>query len=111
MRCGWPNFLALATGAGLLVALGFPVNALAQEEDIEAMIGQSRSGATMRELQAQASAEPPKTNDQHDLAVFYHKRGMANYRLGNYSRAVEDLRLALENNQPKRPAPDGWGGR
>jgi hypothetical protein len=45
----------------MLVALWFPVNAPAQEEDIEAAIGQSRSGATMRESQAQASAEPPKT--------------------------------------------------
>jgi len=111
MTRGWLNLLALATGAGLLVAVWFPVNALAQEEDIEAALGQSRSGATMRELQAQASAEPPKTNDPHELAVFHHKRGMANYRLGDYSRAIEDLRLALENNQPDRRMPDGWGER
>jgi len=111
MTRGWLNLLALATGAGLLLAVLFPTGVLGQEEDIEAAIGQSRSGATMRELQAQTSANPPKTNDLHDLAVFYHKRGMANHRLGNYSRAIEDLRRALENNQPDSSMPDGWGER
>ena len=105
------NLLALAMGAGLLVAILFPIGAMAQEDEIEAAIGQSRSGATMRELQAQANAEPPKTEDRHELAIFYHKRGWANYRLGNYGRAVDDFRLALENNQPKRPTPEGWGER
>ncbi len=98
--------LALAAGAVLL-----SVNVLAQEDDIEAVIGQSRSSVTIRDLQAQASAEPPKTDDRHELAIFYHKRGMANRRLGNYDRAVSDLQLALENNQPNRLTPDGWGDR
>jgi len=111
MTRGWLNLLALAAGAGLLLAVLFPIRALAQEEDIEAAIEQSRSGGSVRELQAQVNAQPPKTSDRHELAIFYHKRGYANFRLGNYSRAVDDLRLALENNQPNRLVPDEWGDR
>ena len=111
MKRAWFAILALTVQAGLLVAVLFSASAVAQEDDIEAAIGQSRSGATIRELQAQANAQPPKTDDQHELAIFYHKRGVANIRLGNYARAVEDLRLALENNQPNRLTPEGWGDR
>lgn len=111
MNRGWLTVFAHATCAGLLVALLFPIRTLAQQDDIEAAIAESGRGATIRESQALASAEPPKTDDRHELAIFYHKRGMANYRLGNYGRAIEDLRLALENHQPRRPTPDGWGGR
>lgn len=66
----------------LVLAVGFvlfSVNVLAQEDDIDAAIEQSRSSSSVRELQAQASAEPPKTDDQHELAIFYHKCGVANY--------------------------------
>ncbi len=94
-----------------LLAILVSVKATAQDQGIEAAIEQSRSSSSNRELQAQASAQPPTTDDRHELAIFYHKRGIANHRLGNYSSAVTDLRLALENIQPKRPTPDGWGGR
>ena len=111
MRRPLGQFLAVVAGAGFLVAAGFAGHSLAQDDQVELAIGQSRSGATSRELQAQATAEPPKTDDRHELAIFYHKRGMASHRLGNYSRAIEDLRLALENNQPNRPTPGEWGHR
>lgn len=95
---------------GLLAVL-MSVDAIAQvddiDDDIEEMIEQNRSASSVRELQAQVNAEPPKTDDKHELAIFYHKRGMANRRLGRYARAIDDLRLALENNQPNRPTPDG----
>jgi hypothetical protein len=57
----------------------FSANVLAQEDDIDAAIEQSRSSSSVRELQAQASTAPPKTDDQHELAIFYHNRGVANY--------------------------------
>ena len=110
MKRAWFANLALTVQVGLLAVL-LPVSVLAQEDDIEAAIGQSRSGAATRELQAQANAEAPKTDDRHELAIFYHKRGMANVRLGNYGGAVDDLRLALENNQPNRLTPQQWGNR
>src|SRR5688572_2151745 len=107
---------ASLAGLALSVQLGlpgmmFPLPAIAQEDQIETAIGESRAGATSRELEAQASAQPPRTDDRHELAIFHHKRGTANYRLGNYSRAVEDLRFTLENTQPNRPTPGDWGQR
>jgi len=111
MKGRLPAILALAMQAGLLVAVLFSASAVAQEDDIEAAIERSRSGVAIRELQAQASAEVPKTGDRHELAIFYHKRGKANVHLGNYGGAVDDLRLALENNQPNRPTPLEWGNR
>ncbi len=110
MKNTWPAILALAARASLL-AVSFSMSVFAQVEDIEAAIEQSQSSTANRELQAQASAEVPKTDDRHELAIFYHKRGMANYRLGNYGRAIDDLRLALENNQPNRLTPEDWGAR
>jgi CHAT domain-containing protein len=93
---------------GLLAVL-VSVKATAQEDDIDAL---SRGGpSSAKELQMQAAAEPPKTDDNQELCVFYHKRGIANQRLGNYQRAVEDLRLALANNRPSALAPLGWGER
>jgi len=47
MKSSWLTIPALATGAGLLVAVLFPVGALAQEGDIEVAISQSRSSAAI----------------------------------------------------------------
>ncbi|MCE9638600.1 MAG: CHAT domain-containing protein [Betaproteobacteria bacterium] len=102
--------IALSACAGLLAVL-LTTGALAQADKIEEAIGQSQSSTAIREMQAQARAEVPTTDDKHELAIFYHKRGFANSRLGNYGSAVDDLRLALENTQPKRPTPDQWGNR
>ena len=110
MKNIWVAMLIRPLRAGLLI-VSISMSAFAQEEDIAAAIEQSRSGAANRELQAQAGAEAPKTDDKHEIAVFYHKRGMANHRLGNYARAIDDLRLALENNQPNRLTPEQWGSR
>ena len=79
--------LVPAACAGLLTVL-LSGMALAQEDDIEVAIGESRSSAAIRELQAQAKAELPRTDDRHEIAIFYHQRGWANFRLGNYDRAV-----------------------
>jgi CHAT domain-containing protein len=94
----------------LLCGAAIALPAYSQQDDIDDLL--SRGGASnVKELQTQAAAEPPKTNDKQELSIFYHERGMANYRLGNYGRAVDDLRLALENNQPNRPASLNWGDR
>lgn len=84
---------------------------LAQEGGVEAALERGKSSASVRELQSQAAAEPPKVDDRHELSVFFHRRGMARHRLGNYAGAAADLALALEHNQPNRLTPDGWGGR
>jgi CHAT domain-containing protein len=97
------RFCALFCG----VAIALP--AYSQADDIDALNLAGPSSA--KELQTQAAAEPPKIEDNQELCVFYHKRGTANYQLGNYRRAVEDLRLALANNRPSALAPQGWGDR
>ena len=75
--------LVLFAGAGVLSVL-LSVNVLAQEDTIEAAISQSGSSAAIRELQAQANAELPKTDDRQEIAIFYHKRGTV-------SRIFKDL--------------------
>ena len=97
--------------ASIALAALLPLTVGAQEIDIEATIEQSQSSAANRDLQAQAGAESPQTDDPQEIAIFHHKRGIANNRLGSYDRAIDDLRLALDNIQPKRPTPDGWGNR
>lgn len=91
------------------IAPSVPVQA--QEVELEQTISAASSSAVNYEQRSQATAEAPKTEDRHELAVFYHKRGMARYRLGLYLQAAEDLELALINNQPSRLTPNGWGDR
>lgn len=91
---------------------GLPLarDAQAQEDDLDAL-ERGELGRPSPQLQAQAAAQPPATTDPQELSVFHHKRGMANYRLGNYPRAIEDLREALRLNMPNRLAPEEWGDR
>ncbi len=89
----------------------FSATALAQEDKLEEAIGQSLSGTATQDMRAQASAAVPATDDKHELAIFYHRRALAHQRLGNYERAIEDLRLALANQQPGRPTPQQIGDR
>ena len=83
--------------------------AQAPEEELDADVGRALSGATMRALQAQVAEQPPTINDKHVVAIFYHKRGMANQKLGRYEAAIADLRSAIQNNQSNRLTPDDWG--
>jgi CHAT domain-containing protein len=99
---------ALAAVALALLCAG---RAPAQDDNIETAIATSRSNATTRELRTQTEAAPPQTKDKHELAIFYHRRGAAHQRLGNYDRAIEDLKLALANHQPGRSAPQQIGDR
>jgi CHAT domain-containing protein len=84
------------------------------DDDLNELIEQNLSGAAVRQLQEQAKAQPPNTTDRSELAIFYHGRGMANVRLGNYLLASADLRLALDNapaGNQQRVIADGWGSR
>src|SRR5262245_1773778 len=83
--------------AGVLVLLSH--GALGQEEDLDVAAGAYESRAAISELRAQAAAAAPNANDPKELAVFYHKRGVARHRLGNYEKAAEDLRQAYANSQ------------
>ena len=65
----------------------------------------------LADLERQVSLPLPETSDLHEQCVFYHKRGMANSRLGRYDRAISDLKQALVLNQPSRLAPNNWGDR
>ena len=85
--------------------------AVAQNNEFDIEIEQSQSSGLIRELRVQASAEVPKAGNRQELAIFYHKRGIANYRLGDYNRAAEDLRLALDNTLPNGPGSGDWGSR
>ncbi len=84
--------------------------AFAQEDDIDGLIEKINSSAATRDAQALVANNPPQTDDKHELAVFYHKRGMAHFTLGNYGQSVNDLQIALPNNMPNRLTPGEWGG-
>jgi CHAT domain-containing protein len=102
--------LLMVLQVGAFAPAGFN-HAWAQQDDVETAIEQSRPSAATKALRAQTAQEPPKTNDPQELSVFHHKRGMAFNRLGDYARAIEDLRLALTTNQSNRLTPDDWGSR
>jgi CHAT domain-containing protein len=92
-----------------LLAIALMVEACAQVVDVDSALDEGISGEAGSELGSQADAQTPQTDNRQELGVFYHKRGVANLRLGNYSRAVEDLRLALGNSS--EVAPEEWGRR
>ena len=83
----------------------------AQEDEIDGLMEQISSSSATRDAQALVASNPPQTDDKHELAVFYHKRGIAHYTLGNYGQSVTDLQLALQNNMPNRLTPGEWGDR
>jgi CHAT domain-containing protein len=88
-----------------------PAPAAAQEDEIDGLIEKINSSAATRDAQALVASSPPQTDDKHELAVFYHKRGMAHYTLGHYGQSVGDLQLAFQNNMPNRLTPGEWGDR
>jgi CHAT domain-containing protein len=63
------------------------------------------------ELKTALDSAPPATDDKQELSIYFHRRGIAHRRLGNSAQAAEDLKRALEHNQPDRLAPAGWGDR
>ena len=80
-------------------------NALAQNppasprtvEDILAVLEQYKPDPTaVEKLRAAAMAEPPVTNKPQELAVFYHKRAIANRLIANIRQEISDLNNALE---------------
>lgn len=81
------------------------------EEETTAATATEQNRNMQAELERLASSMPPERVDQHELCVFYHKRGMANVRLGRYDLAIGDLKTALASNQPSRITPDNWGDR
>lgn len=97
-----------------LVLLVITAAAHAQRSSTEEIISSaSQTGREVlsAELKAALDNPPPVTDDKHELAVYFHRRGMANVRIGRTTEAVADLERALENNQPSRLAPGGWGDR
>ena len=85
------------------------MEACAQSVDVDSAFDESISAEMATELRSQADAETPQADNRQELGVFYHKRGVANLRLGDYSRAVQDLQLALGNST--KDAPQEWGRR
>jgi tetratricopeptide (TPR) repeat protein len=102
------QLIAALAGAVLLST------AAAQEDELDSAL-QAAEAETAAEgggdVRAQAAAQPPVTDDKQVLSTFYHRRGRAFQRLGDYPRARADLEAALANNQPDRLAIGGWGDR
>ncbi len=66
-------------------------------EDIRAVLDQYQPDpAAVGKLRAATEAQPRLTNNQQDLAIFYHRRARANESLGRLTRQIADLNKALE---------------
>jgi CHAT domain-containing protein len=98
--------IVVSIGAAALVVFSNGAALLAQDEAPEAA-----RRALAPELKAALESAPPATDDRQELSIYFHRRGIAHRRLGNSAQAVEDLKRALEYNQPDRLAPAGWGDR
>ena len=106
-----PRRSTLLANCVLLYAIAFSLCARAQEDALEDILNRRSAGANVAELQEQVKAAPPSTDDKQELCVFYHRRGLANYALGNYTAAIQDFRVALQSNQPSRLTPQNLGDR
>ena len=74
-------------------------SAFAQEDD--SLSGPFELNQSMQvELERQISLLAPETSDPQAQCVYYHQRGIANYRLGRYDQATNDLKKALSLRQP-----------
>ena len=95
---------------GLCVSLCALAIALpAYSQDGEMAVERRGGSSHVKELQAQAAAAPPQTDDRQELSVFLHQRGRAKQQLGDYQGAAADLRLALASN-PASTLQE-WGDR
>jgi len=92
-------------------SLALALQVHAQDSDLSTELRGGLSSAARADLQAQAISVTPTGVDKQELCLFYHKRGMANYRLGNYANAVDDLRAALLNNRAGAVTALQWGDR
>lgn len=85
---------------------------MASAQNGEALDADFQQDKELRAEQEKASnLAVPQTDDAQELCIYYHRRGMANARLGHYGQAVGDLRQALTLNQPNRLSPDNWCDR
>ncbi len=103
------GFCRQAAVAILLAALA--VSGARAQEDLAPVVGPELSKELLADVERQASQGPPDTSDPQDLCVHFHKRGIADFRLGRYDQSVNDLKQALSLNQPNRPAPNNWCNR
>jgi CHAT domain-containing protein len=72
---------------------------IAQEDD--SLPGSFDLNQSMQmELEQQVKLLPPESNDPQEQCVYYHQRGLANYRLGRYEQAIDDLKKAISLRQP-----------
>ncbi len=81
-----------------LVACLATGSVIAQEDDSSSESFDLNQTMQM-ELERQISLPPPETNDPQGQCVYYHQRGMANYRLGKYDQAITDLKKAISLRQ------------
>lgn len=103
-----PALLAIACCA-LFWLTSAVVSAQEIEFDEESIAAQGTE--LVADLEKQTQASPPGSSDPQELCIFFHRRGWAHFRLGNYDLAVNDLRQAFELNRPNRLAPDDWCNR
>jgi hypothetical protein len=67
-------------------------------EDVLAVLDQYKPDpAKLQELRAASIAEPPKTDNRQQLAIFYHRRARVNGELGDLRQATADLKKHLNS--------------
>lgn len=103
------RLLRYVSFAVLLIALN--CGATYAQEDASSSSAADLNKEMQADLERQVSLPLPETTDKQEQCVFFHKRGMANYRLGRYDQAISDLNQALALNQPSRLTPENWGDR
>ena len=81
------------------------------QEDVGSDTAFSQNKELLAEQERQVNLPAPATADPQELCIYFHKRGIANSRLGRYDQAIGDLKKALSLNQPSRLSPNKWCDR
>lgn len=95
-----------------LMALVVSCAAMAQDPLNTGELLPGPEGGPTAELERQANLpEPPVDDRLLSRCVFFHKRGVANLRLGHYEHAIADLKQALPLAEPegRADASTRWG--
>ncbi|MDO8313559.1 MAG: tetratricopeptide repeat protein, partial [Sideroxyarcus sp.] len=101
------RFRAAAVAVLILLASGIS----SAQEDARSDTGFSQNKELLAEQEREANLRIPANDDPQELCIQFHKRGMANVRLGRYDKAISDLKQALSLNQPNRLSPNNWCDR
>jgi len=102
----FPRFQAAAVAVLILFASG--ISSAQEDARSDTAYSQNKDKELLAEQEKQASLAAPATDDPQELCIHFHKRGIANSRLGRYDQSVRDLKQALSLNQPNRLSLNNW---